>query len=100
MAKTSELDRRRFCGLAAVTAAGWSLDLLAHPRRILVMTDVMAEVAEETTATPDIRPFNVPKVSDADLTDLRRRITATRWPERETVNDASQGVQLATMQAL
>ena len=34
------------------------------------------------------------------LVDLRRRINATRWPERETVADASQGVQLATMQAL
>jgi pimeloyl-ACP methyl ester carboxylesterase len=46
-----------------------------------------------------IRPFHV-NVSDADLTELRRRITATKWPERETVTDASQGVQLATIQAL
>jgi pimeloyl-ACP methyl ester carboxylesterase len=37
---------------------------------------------------------------DADLADLRRRINATRWPERETVNDESQGVQFATMQKL
>ena len=46
-----------------------------------------------------IRPFhiNVPK---AKLTELRRRINATKWPERETVTDASQGVQLATIQAL
>jgi pimeloyl-ACP methyl ester carboxylesterase len=46
-----------------------------------------------------IRPFhiNVPK---AELTELRRRINATRWPERETVTDASQGVQLAMMQKL
>ena len=46
-----------------------------------------------------IRPFNV-NVPDAELTELRRRINATRWPERETVADATQGVQLATMQAL
>src|ERR1700740_2799832 len=46
-----------------------------------------------------IRPFHV-NVPEAELTELRRRINATRWPERETVNDASQGVQLATMQAL
>ena len=39
-------------------------------------------------------------VPEAELTELRRRINATRWPERETVTDASQGVQLATMQAL
>jgi pimeloyl-ACP methyl ester carboxylesterase len=46
-----------------------------------------------------IRPFHV-NVPDAELTDLRRRIDATRWPERETVGDASQGVQLATVQQL
>jgi pimeloyl-ACP methyl ester carboxylesterase len=47
-----------------------------------------------------IRPFQAPKVPEADLADLRRRIKATKWPDRETVPDASQGVQLATMQAL
>jgi len=46
-----------------------------------------------------IRPFHV-NVPDAELTELRRRINATKWPERETVTDASQGVQLATTQAL
>ncbi len=50
----------------------------------------------DKTAT---RPFQV-KVSDAELTELRRRVSATRWPERETVSDQSQGVQLATTQAL
>jgi hypothetical protein len=47
----------------------------------------------------EIRPFTV-EVPEAELAELRRRINATRWPERETVDDASQGVQLATMQAL
>ena len=47
-----------------------------------------------------IRPFHVNNVPEAELTELRRRINATRWPERETVTDASQGVQLATMQKL
>ena len=51
---------------------------------------------ESSTA---IRPFRV-SVPDAELTDLRRRIIATRWPEQETVTDATQGVQLATTQAL
>jgi pimeloyl-ACP methyl ester carboxylesterase len=46
-----------------------------------------------------IRPFHV-NVPEAELTELRRRINATRWPERETVTDASQGVQLATIQKL
>jgi len=48
----------------------------------------------------DVRPFQMPKVSDAELADLHRRIEATRWPDRETVNDTSQGVQLATTQKL
>jgi pimeloyl-ACP methyl ester carboxylesterase len=46
-----------------------------------------------------IRPFHV-NVPEAELTELRRRINATKWPERETVTDQSQGVQLATMRAL
>src|SRR4051812_24232581 len=40
-----------------------------------------------------IRPFAI-KVPEAKLTELRRRINATRWPDRENVSDASQGVQL------
>jgi pimeloyl-ACP methyl ester carboxylesterase len=46
-----------------------------------------------------IRPFNF-KASEAALSDLRRRIETTQWPEKETVTDASQGVQLATTQKL
>jgi pimeloyl-ACP methyl ester carboxylesterase len=46
-----------------------------------------------------IRPFRV-NVSEAALADLHRRLAATRWPEKETVSDRSQGVQLATMKEL
>lgn len=46
-----------------------------------------------------IRPFQF-HASDEDLADLKRRIRATRWPDRETVPDDSQGVQLATMRKL
>ena len=46
-----------------------------------------------------IRPFHV-HVPNAELVDLRKRLAATRWPDRETVEDTSQGVQLATIQAL
>ncbi len=56
-----------------------------------------ATAAQDQTA---IRPFKIPVVSQAALDDLRRRIAATRWPEKETVADDSQGVQLATMQKL
>src|SRR5215207_5419239 len=48
---------------------------------------------------PAVRPFRV-DVPEEDLDDLRRRIAATLWPTRELVEDRSQGVQLATMQAL
>src|SRR5437016_208720 len=54
------------------------------------------ELADDKNA---IRPFHV-SVPEAELTELRRRVKATRWPERETVTDATQGVQLATTQAL
>jgi pimeloyl-ACP methyl ester carboxylesterase len=59
----------------------------------------MTESSAGTQRASDIRPFQV-KVPEAELTELRRRINATRWPERETVSDATQGVQLATAQAL
>ena len=50
-------------------------------------------------AAPAIRPFTI-ETPEADLEELRARIAATRWPEKETVADQSQGVQLETMQAL
>jgi pimeloyl-ACP methyl ester carboxylesterase len=52
-----------------------------------------------TTENATIRPFRV-EVPEENLVELRRRIAATRWPSRELVTDRSQGVQLATMQAL
>jgi pimeloyl-ACP methyl ester carboxylesterase len=57
----------------------------------------MTAVAEQTGSA--IRPFRV-EVPEEALIDLRGRLTATRWPSRELVADRSQGVQLATMQAL
>ena len=53
----------------------------------------------EAAPAPAIRPFQF-HATDEALADLRRRITATKWPSRETVPDATQGVQLATMQKL
>jgi pimeloyl-ACP methyl ester carboxylesterase len=55
----------------------------------------MSVTAEETA----IRPFRI-DVPDEQLAELRRRIAATRWPSAELVGDRSQGVQLATLQAL
>ena len=53
----------------------------------------------DTIKADAIHPFTF-RAADADLAELRRRIAATKWPERETVADDSQGVQLATMQKL
>jgi hypothetical protein len=46
-----------------------------------------------------VRPFRI-DVPEEELVDLRRRIAATRWPDKETVSDRSQGVQLAKLQPL
>src|SRR5580765_2148648 len=62
------------------------------------MTTTMTE-RDAMLETAAIRPFRV-DVPDADLEELRARIAATRWPEKEPVDDLSQGVQLATIQAL
>ena len=66
------------------------------------MTTTIAVPDSSTLATHNgaIRPFPKVKFPEAELTELRRRINNTRWPERETVTDATQGVQLATTQAL
>ncbi len=58
-----------------------------------------ASATRQSSDKNAIRPFRW-NFSDAQLTDLRKRVNATRWPERELVSDASQGVQLATMQKL
>ena len=56
--------------------------------------------ATQEQSTQAIRPFQIMKVPDTELAELRRRINATRWPDAELVADASQGVRLATMQKL
>ena len=59
-------------------------------------TSATQQGTEQATA---VRSFHV-NFPETDLTDLRRRINATKWPERETVADTSQGVQLSTVQEL
>src|SRR5437667_277049 len=97
MTKKLDFNRRQFVGVAAATVAAGPLGLFG---RVNAMTQALTDVAQPTgSGQTEIRPFRF-TASDADLTDLRRRINATRWPEREIVNDQSQGVQLATMQNL
>ena len=59
----------------------------------------MSNTHSVISSVDKIRPFGF-NAPEAELTDLRRRINATKWPDRETVTDQSQGVQLATMQKL
>jgi len=62
-------------------------------------TRIDSPKADARSSVDAVRPFRV-NVPLSQLDDLRRRIMATRWPDKETVTDASQGVQLATIQAL
>jgi pimeloyl-ACP methyl ester carboxylesterase len=88
MAQPQFLTRRDFCGTAAATAA--ALAAITTPGRVL------AQMIDTNTA---IRPFQV-NFAEADLVELRRRVAATRWPDKETVADTSQGVPLAIAQSL
>jgi pimeloyl-ACP methyl ester carboxylesterase len=62
-------------------------------------SSMQGAAADGSAGDTSIRPFTF-RASDEDLADLKRRIAATRWPEKETVADQSQGPQLATMQKL
>ena len=77
--------------VAAVVALG--ISLMSSDR---AGVGVLVAVAEPNTA---IRPFRI-NVPEAELAELRRRVLATRWPDKETVADQSQGIQLAKLQEL
>jgi pimeloyl-ACP methyl ester carboxylesterase len=84
MAEPSSRPKTRGLLVAAIAAAA-----LYMPAALVV------QAADDTT----IRPFRV-NIPEDQLVDLRRRIAATRWPDRETVNDPSQGIQLAKIKPL
>jgi pimeloyl-ACP methyl ester carboxylesterase len=111
MQQPDERSRRRFLkvsslfGLAVafspralVEAFAASKTKIFRKEDTLTQTSAPQPVSEQTDKTA-IRPFQF-NFTDAELADLRRRVNATRWPERELVSDASQGVQLATMQKI
>jgi pimeloyl-ACP methyl ester carboxylesterase len=64
------------------------------------MNQTESTIAPAMVSNEEIRSFKLNTVPQAELDDLKRRILATRWPEKEPVNDQSQGVPLATMKAL
>jgi pimeloyl-ACP methyl ester carboxylesterase len=108
MLQTLPHTRRRVLGSAALTMLAAHLGITgsarAHTAKESTMTTTMNEATTarytaQDAITAAIRPFQV-EVPQADLDDLRQRLTATRWPSRELVDDRSQGVQLATLQAL
>ncbi|HKC79981.1 MAG TPA: epoxide hydrolase [Gemmatimonadaceae bacterium] len=102
--------RDAFCVSSAVTALSsfllaTSIEAQATTTPRAVATDVATVVdgipVKQRTAAADssIRPFRA-HISDEAITDLRRRLQMTRWPDKETVADASQGAQLAKLQDL
>jgi pimeloyl-ACP methyl ester carboxylesterase len=97
MQKSPSMNRRLFFGAAAATAAAGGVGvstLLSN--RSNAMNAALENSANGSSA---IRPFSV-SFPEAKLADLRKRINATMWPDKETVSDESEGVQLATVQKL
>jgi pimeloyl-ACP methyl ester carboxylesterase len=108
MSGESKQDRRCFLRNAAVTIATAELGTIGfataqsdkkpsgpHGEPKMSQADTVAYASEAQA----VRPFRA-NVPEAALADLRRRIAATRWPDRETVTDESQGVRLATIREL
>ena len=101
--QASSLTRRGF--VAGSAAASVSSLMLAAPAYAALsgseneVVVAAASPARQADGDPAIRPFKV-NVPRAKLDDLRRRIVATQWPEKETVADESQGLQLETMRKL
>src|SRR5258706_2234542 len=102
-------DKSRRCFLKASSMLGLAVtfspallgEAFAHAKSDTAQKE---NTVTQTGTTPvadntAIRTFHV-KFPETEITDLRKRINATKWPDRETVTDASQGVQLATTQKL
>lgn len=109
----SSARRHSFCSLSArafslalLTATVFSPSAFATDNQAVSATTdessvhtVQVASVQHAGVDESIRPFRV-HVPQAQLDDLRRRIAATRWPDKETVNDDSQGIQLSRMQEL
>jgi pimeloyl-ACP methyl ester carboxylesterase len=89
LSATTSLNRRGFLA-ASAAATAFSFGHAATPNNTRTVSSVEGGA---------IAPFRI-DIPDEAIVDLRRRLATTRWPERETVNDASQGVQLGTVQKL
>jgi pimeloyl-ACP methyl ester carboxylesterase len=100
MREKFNINRRRFVGTAAITIAAAQLGVFScAPKSSSERGPTVAQTMTGSGTTV-VRSFPHLNVPEAELVDLRRRINATRWPTRELVTDDTQGIQLATMQAL
>jgi pimeloyl-ACP methyl ester carboxylesterase len=103
MSEKINYQRRRFLGIAALTIATTQLGRFgfatAQSSNAQPKETTTTQLGTAHTNLTAIRPFRINMAEEA-LVDLRSRIVATRWPEKETVSDQSQGLQLATMQEL
>ena len=104
---------RRHDKLLSVAAGTLGLLLFANPNYAQTMTSPTTTTTDTKTSVGSrpatksrtstdntaIRPFTV-NIRDEQIADLKRRLVATRWPDKETVADASQGAQLAQLQEL
>jgi len=90
---------RRACIVASLSIGLFGFASPIHAQTVASSATAAAAAARPTAGDSSIRPFSV-HVPQGDLDDLRHRIAATRWPEKETVTDESQGVPLAMMQQL
>src|SRR5688572_4682765 len=99
------LTRRNFLAGSIAALSIGQIVFASNRAKAMTTSDANAVVAaahDSRQATEDrsIRPYTVGRVPQSTLDELRRRIAATHWPDKETVIDQSQGVQLATMQEL
>jgi pimeloyl-ACP methyl ester carboxylesterase len=97
----SPLDRRHFLGSAFAGSVGLltATATAQSPSAAIRSAPARASTARDSGGGSSTRPFQF-HASDEALADLKRRIAATNWPDRELVGDASQGVTLATMRSL
>ena len=92
--------RRRFLGTAAMTLAAAELGMFGSASAEPGTSDPAgANPAKPGSEENAIRPFHI-EIPEEALADLRQRVAATRWPDRETVSGESQGVQFETMKKL
>ena len=87
------------CALFLCASSFYAQTMTAQAHTQTVSSAMVPTTKSRTTVDAAIRPFKV-TIPQEQLNDLKRRIKATRWPDKETVADESQGVPLATLQEL